>query len=227
MIVLFAFLCISLSAFPAFAETETGSYPTLRFLRSAPSEDALVVAEIPAGTKLTVTPVSGTEFAKTTYNGITGFVKHLKWSAGSWDKSGAKAPPAAGEPLYYLVLKKSEHTLTVYAADRKGGHTNEVFRTITTATGKRTTPTPTGKFTLTTREAWHFFGKSYAPYAIKYANGKYLHGPLYKKQDVTTMVASSALDIGTDATGGCLRMSFVDIKWIYENCGEGTILEIV
>ncbi|MDR2504618.1 MAG: L,D-transpeptidase family protein [Oscillospiraceae bacterium] len=218
-----ALILVCFVLYSAAAESETGSYPSLRFLRASPNDDARTLLEIPKGSKLIVTPVAGTDYASTTYNGISGYVKHLKWQAGEWDET---AKPQIPTPLYYLVMNKATHTLTIYAANESGGRTDEIVRVITTAIGKRTTPTPSGTFKLTTREEWHFFGKSYAPFAIEYTNGKYLHGPLYRRKDVTSFIASHEEDIGDDATGGCLRMRYIDIKWIYENCTEGTVLEI-
>jgi lipoprotein-anchoring transpeptidase ErfK/SrfK len=219
-------MCVVIAPLSASASV-TGSYPSVRFMRDAPNDNATVIKNIPADTRLTVELVEGTDYAKTTYKGITGYVKHLKFIRESGGASSASSSVSAAKSDYYLFLNKSTHTLTVYRADENGRRTDTVVRSITTAIGKRSTPTPSGKFTLTTRETWHSFGSSYAPFAVRYASGKYLHGPLYKSKDIDTVISSSVSGIGKNVTGGCLRMSYTNIKWIYDNCISGTILEIV
>lgn len=128
---------------------------------------------------------------------------------------------------YYLYLDKGQRLLTIYYADALGNSTGQVYNMVTVAIGKRTTPTPSGTFTLSTQERWHDFGASYAPYAIKYTDGRYLHGPLYAQRDESTIIQSRLGDFGKMATGGCVRMPYDIAEWIYLNCNEGTMLKIV
>ena len=129
---------------------------------------------------------------------------------------------------YYLLVNKGDFSITVYEADENHEKTQEVARTITTALGKRTTPTPTGEFLLEGKEDWHYFGLSYAPFAIKYAPGKYLHGPLYASRNIGSLKVGSLASFGTNATGGCLRMPYEDILWLYFHVVDGqTPMEVV
>ncbi|MDR2504620.1 MAG: L,D-transpeptidase family protein [Oscillospiraceae bacterium] len=223
-----AALLLIICLVPHAASADTGSYPSLRFMRETPNEDAKVIAKIPAGTKLSVTPIEGTSFAKTTYKGIAGYVVHLKFRHGVWGPDSVPKETAAASSTggkYYLLLRKSSNTLTVYIGDGSGGHTGEVVTAFTSSVGKSSTPTVSGKYTLSGRERWHFFGKSYAPYAVRYSGSKYIHGPLYKEKSESTLIRSSD-DIGQNNTGGCLRMSLSAAKWVYDNCESGTILEV-
>jgi lipoprotein-anchoring transpeptidase ErfK/SrfK len=136
-----------------------------------------------------------------------------------------QAGGAAGR--YALRMDKSTRILTVYAANAAGERTDRVVREILCAIGRRGTPTPSGDFEMTSRERWHYFGPSYAPFAIAYAPGKYLHGPLYHSANENTVYRDHLDDFGKMATAGCLRMPYEDILWIYYHCGSGTMLEIV
>lgn len=132
---------------------------------------------------------------------------------------------------YYLHVNKASRQLTIYLADSRGNRTDVIYKTITVAIGKRTTPTPSGLFILGSKEEWHYFGPSYAPYAISFGRGgrsPYLHGPLYRQKDVSTLNTARLSDFGKMATGGCVRIPYDDIQWIYQNCESGdTVLEIV
>ncbi|MDL2318603.1 L,D-transpeptidase [Eubacteriales bacterium OttesenSCG-928-A19] len=128
---------------------------------------------------------------------------------------------------YYLLLDKSRYLLSVYATDGLGNRSDVPLRSVVVAIGKRTTPTPVGVFSLGEKEQWHYFGPSYSPFAIRYASGKYLHGPLYHARNEGSLNTARLADFGTMATGGCIRMPYEDARWIYENCPPGTKLEII
>ncbi len=129
---------------------------------------------------------------------------------------------------YLIFVDKSQYQLSVYPANEAYEKTGDALLTSTIAIGKRTTPTPTGVFDLGGRERWHYFGPSFSPFAIQYAPGRYLHGPLYYSSNENAVNKARLKDFGTMATGGCLRMPYEDILWIYCHCNENnTKLEIV
>ena len=121
---------------------------------------------------------------------------------------------------YVIYLNKQKYELSVYEADAQFNRLGEPLRTAVIAIGKRTTPTPAGEFDLGARERWHYFGPSFAPFAIKYAPGRYLHGPLYYSANENALNKDRLRDFGTMATGGCLRMPYEDILFIYCHCNE-------
>ena len=136
-------------------------------------------------------------------------------------------PGGNGKDRYYLHLNKGTRTLTVYRADENGGKTSRKVLQTVVAIGRITTPTPSGLFTLGARESWHYFGPSYAPYAIQYTAGRYIHGPLYRGRSLDTLIRARLADFGTMHTGGCIRTPLDDVKWIYFHCAAGTTLEVV
>lgn len=177
---------------------------------------------IPAGTVVSVLDANH-GMAQIAYQDMTGFSPISAFLA---PVSGSQFPVASER--YYLFLEKVAFTLTVYAADENGEKTDVVVRSIPVALGKRSTPTPTGIFTLGAKEDWHDFAHTSAPFCIAYTNGRYLHGPLYEAHDFSTLCEYSLEDIGHMRTSGCLRMAYEDAAWLYFHClSSETTLEIV
>lgn len=130
---------------------------------------------------------------------------------------------------YYLYVEKGSHTLTIYGKDENFNYTVVISVYKVAHGGNRT---PTGIFTLSgDRERWHDFplGGS-AQYATPYWGNLFVHSPMYGAQDPSRIwpsYYSGDKGIGTDSTGGCLRMVTEAAKFIYKYCPEGTKLEIV
>jgi lipoprotein-anchoring transpeptidase ErfK/SrfK len=137
-------------------------------------------------------------------------------------------PPEPVDKMpYTLYLEKGSFTLTVYGLDENGEYT-KVIDSYLVAIGKGA-KTPTGTFTLGKRERWHSFGadQAYTQYATSYEGRLYIHGPLYRREENTSMYNNTYREIGTAVTAGCLRTATVAARWIYENCEPGTQIEIV
>lgn len=128
---------------------------------------------------------------------------------------------------YYLYYEKGSHTLTVYTADDEGYYTVPV-RTICAACGSTPAKTPTGIHKLGEKLRWKEFSKTcYAQYGIAYASGVWLHSTCYSETRESSVLSHYYNTIGENSTGGCIRMQVGHVYWIYENCPEGTLLEIV
>lgn len=129
---------------------------------------------------------------------------------------------------YYLYAEKGSYTLTIYGADDNGEYT-EVVATYRIAHGGN--KTPAGIFTLGEKERWHNFPDGgTVQYATRYHERLYIHSPLYAREDAAQLwprYYDGDHGIGGSNTGGCLRMVTEASRFIYENCPEGTTLEIV
>ncbi len=130
---------------------------------------------------------------------------------------------------YYLYVEKGSFTLTIYGKDENFEYTVVVAQYRIGHGGNKT---PAGIFELTsTRHRWHTFPKGGSvQYATAYYGNLYVHSPLYGSENPWHMwpkYYNGEYGIGTDHTGGCLRMVTEAAKFIYENCPVGTRLEIV
>ena len=137
--------------------------------------------------------------------------------------------PVQVEFPYYLYVEKGSYTLTIYKADDRGEYT-EVVAAYRIAHGGN--KTPAGSFTLGgDRERWHEFPDGgFVQFATRYHKRLYIHSPLYGEENNGYMwpkYYDGELGIGKESTGGCLRMVTEAARFIYENCPEGTVLEIV
>ena len=138
--------------------------------------------------------------------------------------------PSAGDDLpYYLYVEKGSYTLTIYKKGADGAY-SEVYKTYRIAHGGN--KTPAGTFTLSgDRERWHEFPDGgFVQFATRYHNRLYVHSPLYGEENNGYMwpkYYDGELGIGKSSTGGCLRMVTEAARFIYENCPEGMVLEIV
>ena len=130
---------------------------------------------------------------------------------------------------YYLYFEKGSFTLTIYEKDENGEYT-KVYKTYRAAHGGN--KTPAGKFTLVGgRERWHEFPDGgVVQFAVRFHQRLYIHSPLYADENPENMwpkYYDGELGIGKESTGGCLRMVTEASRFIYEECPDGTILEIV
>jgi lipoprotein-anchoring transpeptidase ErfK/SrfK len=140
--------------------------------------------------------------------------------------------------------------MTVYGLDSSSNYTT-VVKQWSTAIGKTDALTPVGKFSILSKERWHFFNdtdvsklpsqnkalldecvaKVSAQYAEKYyddfTGGLYIHSPLFYDENNKNMSVNSYNEIGLNATSGCFRTYTEACYWIYENCAIGTVIEIV
>ena len=147
------------------------------------------------------------------------------------ERTAAPTPeptPVEVEFPYYLYVEKGSYTLTIYKADDRGEYT-EVVATYRIAHGGN--KTPAGVFTLGERDRWHDFPDGgTVQYATRYHERLYVHSPLYARDNAAQLwprYYDGDHGIGGSNTGGCLRMVTEAARFIYENCAEGTTLEIV
>ena len=135
----------------------------------------------------------------------------------------------SGDLPYYLYVEKGSFTLTIYERASDGTY-SKVYKTYRIAHGGN--KTPAGSFTLSgDRERWHEFPDGgFVQFATRYHKRLYIHSPLYGEENNGYMwpkYYDGELGIGKESTGGCLRMVTEAARFIYENCPEGTVLEIV
>ena len=138
-----------------------------------------------------------------------------------------------GDSPYFLYAEKGAHTLSVFSKDNYGLYTKQVA-TWYTGMGKTDSLTPTGTFTISTKEEWHHWSAgTVSPYATKYSNvrnsygGLFIHGPIYSDTNFSKVLGGSVIKIGSNCSSGCLRTEAEAAYFVYRMCPEGTQLKIV
>jgi lipoprotein-anchoring transpeptidase ErfK/SrfK len=95
------------------------------------------------------------------------------------------------------------------------------------SSGKSSSSTPAGVFTIYKRYNWlKLVGDVYGQYCTRF-NGQILfHSMPYSSRDPFSLINSEYNKIGTPASLGCIRLQVKDAKWIYDNCCNGTVVEV-
>lgn len=208
------------------SETETNA-ETSRASQTTPTVESVSAPESPRPSlpskQSESDPVQSTEIA------VTPSPESTKGPTKVPTKTPTRGPTSTPKPYtspYYLYAEKGSFTLVAYQKASDGTF-SQIARVMRMAIG-RGYMTPSGKFTLTTREVWHTFGPTtYGQYATKYSGRLYIHGPCYFSKNNQDLNPDYYTTIGTKNTSGCLRLTAGDAYWVYKNCPSGTLVEIV
>ena len=127
---------------------------------------------------------------------------------------------------YMIRVNRAENFVTVYGMDYEGKHTIP-YKTFWCSTGLDPESTPLGQFKISERYDWRIMvDGSYAQYAVR------IYGPIMLHSIPYTYGKHDALEyweynkLGKPASLGCVRLRVKDIKWIYDNCNDGTKVTI-
>lgn len=134
--------------------------------------------------------------------------------------------PTDAELPYYIKVNTALNCVTVYGLDEDGEYSIPV-RAMACSTAKEGKVTPTGIFAISNRASWMLMvDGTYAQYATRF-NGKILfHAVPCNSQNKDDLETEEFNKLGEVASLGCVRLCVADAKWIYENCPEGTGVEV-
>lgn len=125
---------------------------------------------------------------------------------------------------YVLRVNKSTNVVTVLISNGIGEY-NIAFKRFICSTGN---DTPYGTYYTPAKYRWkELMGPSYGQYSTRIVGGILFHSVPYRKQDPYTLSANAFNQLGTTCSHGCVRLMCIDAKWIYDNCGLGTRVDIV
>lgn len=149
-----------------------------------------------------------------------GYVNSLGRRTTTTDKNAAsmvKKAQSYKSSTKYLILVNSKTNRVGIFTGKKGSWTLKYYWTC--ATGKASSPTVKGSYTVTGRGK--SFGTSrYTCWYYTQFYGNYLfHSILYSPGSMSKVVESG---LGTNASHGCVRLSLAHAKWIYTNIPNKT-----
>ena len=143
------------------------------------------------------------------------------------DQTPKPTPTPTPVPFYIYVDVRNQIT-SVYGRDEYGEYTIPV-RQMLCSTGKEGTDSDPGDWVLNGRKAnWCYFPKwgGYARYWTRINGSIAFHSIIYRSVSTSDPKVSSYNMLGQKASHGCIRLTVADAKWIYDNCGEGTVVHI-
>lgn len=128
---------------------------------------------------------------------------------------------------YYLRLNKSQNVLMVYSLDTNG-HYGYLVKTFVISAGNNT---PVGVFKIKDRHEYISFPSgTYGRYGIRINGHYWFHSVPYNSlpnnghwDNISTKEYNK---LGSLASAGCIRMQVSDVKWLYDNIPEGTVVNI-
>lgn len=125
---------------------------------------------------------------------------------------------------YYIKVNYKANVVTVYSKDETGNYTVPC-KAMTCSTG---TATPTsGKYKIDFKYRWlGLIGGVYGQYCTRIVDNILFHSvPYLTNGDSGSLEYWEYDKLGTTASAGCVRLTVVDAKWIYDNCESGTKVE--
>ena len=140
-------------------------------------------------------------------------------------------PKPTPEPTpvpFAITVDVNNQVTTVYGRDENGDYTI-VVRQMLCSTGTRKNPSDIGTFTLNGRTArWCYFTEwgSHAQYWTRINSSIAFHSVIYNTVNTMDLSVKSYKNLGKRASHGCIRLTVADAKWIYNNCGAGTVVTI-
>lgn len=124
---------------------------------------------------------------------------------------------------YYIKVNYKANTVTVYKKDKNNKYTVPV-KAIVCSTG---TATPTsGVYRTSNKYRWgKLIHNSYGQYSTRIVGSILFHSVPYYAPRNDALFYQQYDKLGTKASAGCIRLTTIDAKWIYENCPSGTMVE--
>lgn len=128
---------------------------------------------------------------------------------------------------YIVVFAGDSQSVAIYGKDKDGAY-NVLKKCFTCSTGAKSSPTRTGQYKVWRRFRWRLLvGNVYGQYSTSISSDYLFHSVPYLKQKASTLDMAEYDKLGTPASHGCIRLCVRDSKWIYENCPNGTQVNIV
>lgn len=129
------------------------------------------------------------------------------------------------EMPYCIKVNKRQNVVTVYEAGEDGYYSKPV-KAMVCSVGEEGN-TPDGLYSLGSREEWLLLEDDvYGQYATSITGNILFHSVPYFTQNKNDLEIEEYNKLGSSVSAGCVRLSVIDAKWIYDNCGEGTIVNI-
>ena len=143
----------------------------------------------------------------------------------------AKADDYNGDDLkdngypYAIKINRQENIVTIYSLDSAGYYTVPVkaMRCSVSPVGE----TPVGLFNIAYKWEWlALFDNCYGQYVSQIEGDTLFHSVPYLDTTKDSLETWEFNKLGTGASLGCVRLCVADTKWIYDNCDQGTYVDI-
>jgi len=132
----------------------------------------------------------------------------------------------ADATLYMIAVNRAANCVTVYTKDQMGYYTVPI-RSFACSCGAELEYTPLGLYTTSNYYDWRLMvDGTYAQYAIRFNGPILFHSVPYYTKDASDLEWEQFNLLGSPASLGCVRLAVSDVKWLYENCPQGTAVMV-
>lgn len=148
--------------------------------------------------------------------GYLGFSAYLRSEDISWNGylSGLMLNVWGGERNQLIRVNLHNHFIALY----QNGELIEFDRIAATGNPDDYTATPTGRFRILSKDAWHLSGAYIMPLALRFYKGYYFHDiPLYRADEST---------VKSRYSHGCIRLPHELAEQVFEWANVGAYVEI-
>lgn len=130
------------------------------------------------------------------------------------------------EPVYRIRVNRAANCVTVYEKDADGEF-NVPVKAFVCSCGREGHETPLGTFQTSDYYQWRLMvDGSFGHYAVRFYKGIMFHSVPYYTKNAGNMEWEQFNLLGEAASLGCVRLTCADAKWIYDNCGAGTVVDV-
>ena len=127
------------------------------------------------------------------------------------------------ERPYSIDVLRNQNVVIVYGRDAEDRYTVPV-KVWLCSTGYTT---PRGNYLLGSKKEWGLlFGGVYGQYVCGISGDILFHSVPYSRMQKDSLKTEEYNKLGTTASMGCVRLAAGDVKWIYDNCPQGTAVHI-
>lgn len=132
------------------------------------------------------------------------------------------------ESDYYIVVYTGSQNVLIYGKGSDGKY-NDVVKCFVCSSGKSGHSTRLGQYSIIRRYRWRLLvGDVYGQYSTGFSPSYLFHSVPYLEEDDPSSLDMAEYDkLGQPASKGCIRLCVRDAKWIYDNCPDGTQINIV
>ena len=124
---------------------------------------------------------------------------------------------------YYIKVNYGAQVVNIYKKDGNGEY--KPYKAMLCSTGTYT-PTSGVYRTLAKGNWWPLYGDVFGQYSTHIYDGILFHSVPYLEAGNKSSLEYWAYDqLGQRVSMGCVRLTTIDAKWIYENCPVGTQVE--
>ena len=141
-------------------------------------------------------------------------------SEASTESSTIYVPP---NNSYMLRVNKAANFITVYKMDAEGSF-DHVFKTFRCSVNDTV---ELGSMAIYEKYIWRRFDSGgYGQYTSRIGSNCYIHSVPYYSESTNALNVAAYNNLGNTAKLGYIYLASADAKWIYENCGLDTKVEV-